>query len=225
MVSYFTPNIGAVAGLVSLYPNKWLFSYLMTLDALMNNIIISGTLGWNHGASCKGGNFAYRRIVFNELNGFTGLDQTLSGDDDLFLQKIAFQSKWKVRCCPLDSALISSYAPKNILHFISQRKRHLSASKKFKLPVKLGYFIYFFSKISLFVSFILLIIYSMKKNGIFILIISVYLLTFSLLLLKSKKNDKKILLLLYPIWEIYYLLNHIFLAPISFFGKIRWGSR
>ena len=225
MLSYFTPETGVVAGLVILHPTKWLFSRFMCIDAIMNNLIIVGTLGWGHAAACKGGNFAYRKKIYKELNGFDGLEKILSGDDDLFLQKISSQTHWKVQCCSDFNAIVSTHAPVGYKHFTNQRKRHISAAKHFRLPVKISYSIYFLSKLILMVIFL----YSIYKFGFAMFLIKLialtYLLTCIILLRMLKLSKQAYLLILYPIWEIYYLINHIILGPLGLFGNITWGKR
>jgi len=225
MLSYFTPETGVVAGLVILHPTKWLFSRFMCIDAIMNNLIIVGTLGWGHAAACKGGNFAYRKKIYRELNGFDGLEKILSGDDDLFLQKISSQTHWNVQCCSDFNAIVSTHAPVGFKHFTNQRKRHISAAKHFRLPVKIGYTIYFLSKLILMVIFL----YSIYKFGFSMFLIKLillsYLLTCIILLRMVKLSKQAYLLILYPIWEIYYLINHIILGPLGLFGNITWGKR
>ena len=41
----------------------------------------------------------------------------------------------------------------------------------------------------------------------------------------ARKTNQIHLLVFYPLWEIYYLINHILLAPMGLFGKIAWGVR
>ena len=57
------------------------------------------------------------------------------------------------------------------------------------------------------------------------LIALTYLLTYIILLRMLKLSKQAYLLILYPIWEIYYLINHIILGPLGLFGKITWGKR
>ncbi len=224
MVSYFKPEVGAVAGSVILTSTAWRLSYFMVIDAIMNNLIIQGTLGWNFAVACKGGNFAYRRCVFNEINGFEGLEKSLSGDDDLFLQKISSQSNWKIKSCTIESAIVETSAPENYLHFFNQRKRHISASKYFNKIVQLSYSIYFFVKTSMLISF-LCISFCIGFNNLTTYMLFLYLLTLLLLLYIPKVNTKKKYLFLYPLWEIYYVINHLFIGPFALLGKVKWGKR
>jgi len=41
----------------------------------------------------------------------------------------------------------------------------------------------------------------------------------------AKDNIQRKYLIFYPFWEVYYLLNHIILAPFALLGKVKWGKR
>ena len=94
-----------------------------------------------------------------------------------------------------------------------------------KIGISTSYTIYFLSKLILMVIFL----YSIYKFGfgmyLIKLILLSYLLTFIILLRMVKLSKQTYLLILYPIWEIYYLINHIILGPLGLFGNITWGKR
>ncbi|MFA5245620.1 MAG: glycosyltransferase, partial [Pedobacter sp.] len=50
-------------------------------------------------STCNGANLAYQRDVFLELKGFQGIDDLASGDDELFLHKVAQAYPEKVTFC------------------------------------------------------------------------------------------------------------------------------
>ena len=106
------------------------------------------------------------------------MEKILSGDDDLFLQKISSQTDWNVQCCSDINAIVSTYAPVGYKHFTNQRKRHISAAKHFRFPVKISYTIYFLSKLILMVIFLSLncisgwvSITSSTSTGLFLLLL------------------------------------------------------
>ena len=225
LVSYFTPKTGMVVGLAPLKPTAWILSPFTCIDALFGSLIAYGALGWNHAVTCTGRNFAYRRKLFQEINGFSGIDQILTGDDDLFMMKVHRKTNLEIRFMPDASAAVLSSAPLGLKHFITQRKRHLSASKYFSLPVKIGFSLMYFSKLFMVLFLILYII--MKLNGIIplTLITIAYLLSFILLTIIGIKTKQCRMLLFYPVWEIYYLLGNLLLAPLGLFSPISWGER
>ena len=141
------------------------------------------------------------------------------------MMKVSRKTNLEIRFMPDASAAVLSSAPLGLKHFITQRKRHLSASKYFSLPVKIGFSLMYFSKLFMVLFLILYII--MKLNGIIplTLITIAYLLSFILLTIIGIKTKQCRMLLFYPVWEIYYLLGNFLLAPLGLFSRISWGER
>ena len=225
-VSYFTPETGMVVGLAPLNPTSWWMSPLMCLDAIVGGITAYGSLGWNHAVTCTGRNLFYRKKLFEEIGGFSGIDHILMGDDDLLMMKIRKQTDWKIRFMPDGNSAVLSDAPTGWRQFISQRSRHISASKYFPFAVKAGFGITFISKlfIILFV-FVLLVGNGTSHLNIALIISLPYLATFLLLIMMSIKVRQTSNILFYPLWEIYYLFNQLMIGPLGFFGQITWGKK
>ena len=225
MVSCFTSEVGIVVGIASLKPNYWWLSPLICIDALMAGLAAYGSLGWSHPVAATGRNIAYRKITFNEVNGFSGLMHILSGDDILLVQKISRETKWKIRFQPDPASIVPSFTPGGWTQFIAQRKRHIFTSKYFPLSIQIGFSLLFLSKlITLLVLIIVLLTFKVTFLPIAILISS-YMLTFILFYLMSSKTMQSNLLIFYPFWELYYLLNHIIIGPLGLLGKVKWGTR
>lgn len=225
VVSYFTPKTGMVVGLAPLKPTAWILSPFTCIDALFGSLIAYGSLGWNHAVTCTGRNFAYRKQLFQEIDGFSGIDHILTGDDDLFMMQVSHKTNWDIRFLSDPAATVLSSSPLGLKHFITQRKRHISASKYFFLPVKIGFSLIYFSKLFMFL--VLLLSLTMKLNGIILLtfIFSAYLFSFILLMIIGLKTSQYRMLILYPLWEIYYLLGNLILTPMGLFSRISWGER
>ena len=224
--SYFTPETGMVVGLAPLNPTSWLMSPLMCVDAIVGGITAYGSLAWDHAVTCTGRNLFYRKKLFEEIRGFSGIDHILMGDDDLLMMKIRKKTDWKIRFMPDANSAVLSDAPTGWRQFISQRSRHISASKYFPFSVKVGFGITFISKlfIMLFV-FVLLLGNGTSYLNIALIIILPYLATFLLLIMMSIKVRQASNILFYPLWEIYYLFNQLIIGPLGFFGQITWGKK
>ena len=225
-VSYFTPKTGMVVGLAPLNPTSFWMSPLMCVDAIVGSITAYGSLAWNHAVTCTGRNLFYRKKLFEEIRGFLGIDHILMGDDDLLMMKIRENTDWKIRFMPDANSAVLSDAPTGWRQFISQRSRHISASKYFPFSVKAGFGITFISKlfIMLFV-FVLLLGNGTSHLNIALIIVLPYLATFFLLIMMSIKVRQVSNILFYPLWEIYYLFNQLMIGPLGFFGQITWGKK
>ena len=225
ITSYFTKETGMVVGMAPLASTSWWLSSFISMDALTADILAYGSLGWGHAVACAGRNFAYRKSVFMEVNGFSGINHIITGDDDLFLQKVAKMTNWKIQFSPELESSVPSNAPSGWAHFIAQRKRHISGAKYFSLPIQLGYALYFFSKLFIMVTFIILLTNNIGFYIPSLLFLLSYFPAAIFISVMARKTNQIYLIIYYPLWEIYYLLSHIFLGPLGLFGKISWGKR
>lgn len=87
-------NKKMVAAGVSYLPKDGFLYAFQHLDFLSLQGVTLGSFGINKPFMCNGANFAYEKAFFNELNGFNGNSNVVSGDDVFLLQKaIAYDSK------------------------------------------------------------------------------------------------------------------------------------
>ena len=120
---------------------------------------------------------------------------------------------------------VNSPSPGNTSHFISQRKRHISTAKYFPFPIQLGYGLLYVTKFFILLSFIILLLTGSGLSMHYILFSLTFILTFILFYFIAFKTKQTSILLIYPLWEFYYILNQIMLGPIGLFGRITWDSR
>ncbi|MFQ5822618.1 MAG: glycosyltransferase [bacterium] len=221
-VPLFNEEVGLVIGLAPYKDEGPLLSKLLSLNSLTASFVSAGSAGWNVGVTCTGRNLAYRKSLFNEVNGFDKINHSLSGDDDLFLQMAKKRTHWDINFCLNPKTVVPSPAAENLFTLIAQTRRHVSAGKYYKKPLQAAYLLFNFANIYLF-SFLILAIFKQTY-----LILAILLFCFKLILdlislfFISKKVKKQNLLFLFPLWEIFYLLNQIFIAPLGFVGKIKW---
>jgi cellulose synthase/poly-beta-1,6-N-acetylglucosamine synthase-like glycosyltransferase len=92
----------------------------------------AASIGNRKPSTCNGANLAYRRDVFHELKGFQGIDDLASGDDELFLHKVAAKYPEGIGFCKSSLAVVKTDAKPNLKEFIRQRKRWASKSTRYK---------------------------------------------------------------------------------------------
>jgi poly-beta-1,6-N-acetyl-D-glucosamine synthase len=80
-------------------------------------------------AMANGANLAYRKSAFERVNGFEGIDQTPSGDDELLLMKISREFKNAVFFSKSKASIVHTYGVKSLNDLIQQRKRWASKWK------------------------------------------------------------------------------------------------
>lgn len=123
---YNDEKIGMVVGYAPLYKkNKGPKESLLKLDALSIAAVASGSIGIGYPVTCTGRNFSYRRSVYESINGFDGLWQFMSGDDDLLLHK-ANKEGIKISYSFLSSTFVESKTYSEIGEISNQRRRHAS---------------------------------------------------------------------------------------------------
>jgi len=172
--------------------------------------------------TCTGRNLAYRKSVFEQVNGFQKISHSLSGDDDLFLQTVKKQTNWKINYSLNPNTSITSSAPKKISKYIAQRRRHVSASKYYSKPIQAAYLLYNLANLVLF-GFLTLSLFFQEYLFLAVFLFGVkFLVDFLCLYLVTKSFEKRHLLYFFPLWEIFFLLNQAIISPLGLIGKVRW---
>ena len=128
MTGHFDKETGAVASWLLVDENGKMLGKLESLDSLALVSIGAAGFGLNRPFVANGANFGYRKQVYQELNGFDGLADYVSGDDDLFLHKIVKSGKWRCRFVADPAAIVSTKANTTLKSFFAQRIRWASKS-------------------------------------------------------------------------------------------------
>lgn len=170
VVSYFEET-GAymVSSPVAYSEEKSYFERLQTLEFLYLIGLGAAGIGNKNPTTCNGANLAYRRDLFYEMGGFNGIDNLASGDDELFLHKVAEKYAEKIGFCKSKDAIVYTDAKATLSGFISQRRRWASKSTKYrdKRVVWLGVSIWLFN-LSLIAGLIQFIIDLPNVNVLFL---------------------------------------------------------
>ncbi len=116
---------------VAFYEQKSLFEKIQTVE--FQYLIGAGAGSIHNGFpnTCNGANLCYSREVFHELDGFKGIDDIASGDDELFLHKVANNYPNRIGFVKNKDAIVFTHAKKTFPEFIEQRKRWASKSMKY----------------------------------------------------------------------------------------------
>ena len=164
-----------------------------------------------------GRNLSYTKKLFYENKGFTSHYTIKSGDDDLFINSVAKRRNARIEISP-DSHTLSE--PKTTFSaWMTQKKRHLSTGKHYKLRHKLLLGLFSLSQLIFFATFIVLVSFTYQLI-IILLLLTIRLI--SLLIINKKCIDKlneKNLLLFSPIFELIILIINIYLSFINIIFK------
>lgn len=128
-------QIEVVLGYGAYFENDTLLSSLINYDTLFIGLQYLGMAATGHPYMGVGRNLAYKKDTFYKNNGFRGLLNERSGDDDLFVNKITNRNNTAI-VCSRDSITWSS--PKTTWReWLHQKRRHLSVSHHYKMDSKI----------------------------------------------------------------------------------------
>ncbi len=112
-----------------------LFVRLQAMDFFGLMACGAGGIGLGQPNLANGASVAYRRETFAALGGFSGVDHVTSGDDELLMQKVAYQTPLDVRFCATPGATVLTEPVRTLHTFVHQRRRW--ASKGALYPARL----------------------------------------------------------------------------------------
>jgi len=227
IVNNFDDTTGFVSGPVKFIDNGSIFSKLQKLDFAGLIITGAGLIGAGKPTICNAANIAYRKKVYEEVNGFEYDMDLSSGDDELLMQKIAQDSEYKVKFSLNKYSIVKTASNKTISEFLHQRKRWASKGLFYKnknLVTKL-ILIYLFY-IGLIIQPFFIVFFSTSYAIILLISILLKLLLEYLILKKGKK-------LLFPVLSLNWFLPaellhipYIVLAGFSgALGNFKWKER
>ncbi|RLD79629.1 MAG: glycosyl transferase family 2 [Bacteroidetes bacterium] len=147
-----------------------------------------------------GRNMAYKKEEFLNTNGFKDHINIISGDDDLFINKISTKNNTTI-CFTKNSFTVSE--PETDLHkWIWQKRRHISTANHYKKIHQFLLGLFYVSQILFWVLPILLLIWNNYTVLTIILILIRFVVWYIAIYKTAKKLDEKDLIRFSPIYEI-----------------------
>src|SRR5690606_36232708 len=206
---------------------KGFFEELQTLEFLYLIGLGAAGIGNGHPSTCNGANLAYRRDVFYEMGGFNGIDHLASGDDELFLHKVAAKYPDKIGFCKSTDAIVYTDAKRDLRGFINQRRRWASKSTHYKNRgiVALGVSIWFFN-VLLVVSGVAAFTGYPELQPVFAAAISLkFLIEFIFLYPLCGFAKRKDLLVYLPVLTVVHTIYMVYIGIAGNMGKYQWKGR
>lgn len=223
----FTSDVDFIAGYSPLLTtkkgtfNKYLMG-LKNLERLSVFTVAAGTLGWNWGVTAAARNMAYRRKVFEEVNGFEGIGKIPSGDDDLFLQKVSQTGDYKIAFNYDPDSFVPSFEHMSSRSQIEQEKRRGSKWKYYPLKIKLMSALVFSFYAFLLFTFFLALLGSFSWNVFLTVFLLKWFVEFFFLLRGALEFRSLHLMLYFPIAEIFHLPYFIIFGILGTFSDYSW---
>lgn len=132
LFSNLDDETGFVSGPVEFIDEDSIFSKLQKLEFAGLILTGAGLIGINKPAICNAANIAYKRKVFNEVDGFEDQMNFSSGDDELLMQKISGETNYIVRFSLNHDSIVRTKANPDLIRFFQQRKRWASKGLLYK---------------------------------------------------------------------------------------------
>ena len=227
LLKYMDDKTAFISGPVEFEDNGNIFGAIQKLEFAGLVIVGAGLIGINKPTICNAANIAYRRKVFDEVNGFYDQFGLSSGDDELLMQKIWKETNYKIKFCPEKSAIVKTAPNKTLTEFYQQRKRWASKGLFYKnkllvLKLILIYLFYLGLPIQLILGIIKSPVYfiTLAAGLILKILVEFLVLKFGIILLFERKILRKFLPA--QILQIPYIIVAGFAGT---FGNFIWKER
>jgi cellulose synthase/poly-beta-1,6-N-acetylglucosamine synthase-like glycosyltransferase len=204
--------------------NNW-FHHFQQLDLISLQGTTIGSFGLGKPFMCNGANFAYTKNLFQEIGGFSGINNTASGDDVLLLQKAIAYTKDKVCYLKNEDFIVKTKPINDFYELFMQRVRWASKTSSYQTNYpKLLAVIVLAMNVSLVVSFGLWYFGKFDLRLFAMALIFKYGIDYVILFKTNGYLKNKMLIpplassLIYPIFSS-------FVGIYSLFGSFNWKGR
>ncbi|TDW49856.1 cellulose synthase/poly-beta-1,6-N-acetylglucosamine synthase-like glycosyltransferase [Flavobacterium sp. 270] len=224
--NYIQENqVSMLAGAVTYDCKNSFLHYFQQLDLTSLQGATIGSFGLQKAFMCNGANFAYKKSLFQKLNGFDGNDKIASGDDVFLLQKVANLYPNEVHYLKSDEAIVLTKPTEDWKSLFYQRVRWAAKTSSYQSMFgKILGLIVFFGNLSFAIGFIGLILKIWLWEFFVLFAFLKFAIDFRLLYITNqfltKTRMKSVLLssLLYPFFSSA-------VAFYSLFGSYKWKNR
>lgn len=228
IISYFeTQDLYMLSSPVVYSEEKSFFERLQTLEFLYLIGLGAAGIGNKNPTTCNGANLAYRKDVFYEMGGFSGIDELASGDDELFLHKVAAIYPHKIGFCKSTDAIVYTDAKPTLKSFISQRKRWASKSTKYKNKaiVLLGITIWLFNFCMLVCLLAGLFYHYTYLFTFLVVLVAKIIVEYLFIQPLTRFSNREELMKYLPILSSLHIIYLVYIGVLGNIGKYDWKGR
>lgn len=224
MENYNRSEIEVVLGYGGFFMRKGLFNKFCHYDTLWVGMQYLSAALCGIPYMGVGRNLSYKKSLFLNENGFVSHYTTPSGDDDIFINRVATAKNSNI--CLDSEGITLSEAKRNFGQWFRQKRRHFSASTKYKWGDMIMLTIFPLFQLLFFVSLVWSLIILLPSFLWFVVPCIFIIRMFSLLFITKKcmnKVGEKGFLLWVPFFEIFFMIVIPILVFLgSFFKTNRW---
>jgi len=182
-------------------------------ETLVAGIYTAAAAGLRRPYMAVGRNLSYPRSVFESVNGFDDHAETLSGDDDLFVQSVRRRGAARVLAPTDPETFVETRGPSSWSTWIRQKRRHVSTGQHYPWTVGLHLALFHGSFALLWLAPL-----AIGTTGLGLLATGL-LARHAALAPAADALDEDDLLAAFPLWELGYLFYLLIFAPLGFFSE------
>ena len=225
-----------IAAPVAINCSNRFIEIFQALDFMTLQGITGASVYKNIHSMCNGANLAYTKKAFEEVGGFTGIDNIASGDDMLLMHKIYKQWPGKVMYLKSKEVIVHTAPVHSVKAFFNQRIRWASKADKYddKRIFIVLLIVYLVNALLLFLPIMALVVH--VQYSIFNIRYSIIEVWITLLLLKTFAElvflypvarffNKRSLLWLFPLMQPFHILYTVIAGWLGKFGTYKWKGR
>lgn len=206
------------------YPG-W-FKAFQTLDFMSLQGTTIGAFGLQQAFLCNGANLAYKKSLFQNLNGFSGNHTIASGDDVFLLQKAMAAKQYKIHYLKSNKASVHTNPVTSVNELIAQRIRWASKATAYTSWFSIATaMVVFATNIALISSVILVITDWNVVATVLLLWMGKAILDFLILYKTADFFNQKFMLSYFVISFLIYPFFNTYIAIGSFFKAYHWKNR
>ncbi len=185
-----------------------------------------GGFGINKPFLCNGANFAYKKELFNTVNGFEGNTHTASGDDIFLLEKVAKNYPTQLHYLKSAQAVVLTKAQPTWAALVSQRVRWAAKTSAYNNWFgKLTGLIVLLMNTLIITSTILAIVGAFNVKVFFYLLIIKFNIDFYLIYKSAVFFNQRSVLKSYIVAFLFYPFFSVYVAITSIFSNYTWKGR
>ena len=132
MVSCLSRTADYVAGPVVFHHQKGMWSGIQALEFLGLVAVGAGAIGVGHPVLSNGANAGFRRKAYEAVGGHDEAAVAATGDDDVLMQRIAYERGGRIRFCAAPDALVATDPPDDFTAFVQQRLRWGATAPRYR---------------------------------------------------------------------------------------------
>lgn len=219
---HMTPQTDLLYGYSPLdIKGKWNIATIKNFERAVYAVIAAGSLGWKFGITCTATNMVYRKSLYENVHGFSGIGHVRSGDDDLMMFKMMPHVR-KVNYMMTEQSYVPAKYSLTLSTHMALETRRASKWKYWPFHLKaisllaFLFFLYFYASL-------VMSILGLQFWSVFITLLMIKTLGEGFLIIPFLIHINRFnLLSAYPFLVVYYPFHFLFFALKGTFGSYKW---